>query len=607
MTSHPIENYALIGDMHSVALVSPGGSIDYMCMPHFDSPTIFAALLDDKKGGRFQIDPVIEERRVRQFYIPDTNILMTRFLSLDGVAEIIDFMPTPEEQHAHRVVRWVKSVRGSVAFDLHCEPRFDYARAGHALHVSKTQALFRSDGDDATTLRLWSTVALAPDGPAATARFTLESGETAAFVLEVVPEDDEVSDAADPGYVEEAFRTTLGFWRQWVQQSSYRGCWTKEVNRSALAIKLLTSEPTGAIAAAATFGLPESVAGERNWDYRYTWIRDASLTASTLIDIGYRREAMAYAGWILDRYRHADRPGELQIMYGIDGRKDLKEEILEHLDGYLGSRPVRIGNGAFDQLQLDIYGELLLFLDRYDAEVEPMSHELWGHVVASANWLCDNWDREDEGVWEVRGGKRKFLYSRLMDWVGLDRALRIARRRSLPAPVDAWRSCRDAIHKEIHQNFWDADRQFFTQYRGSNVLDAACLLMPLVGFIAPRDPRWVATLDAIGRELVDDSLVYRYRTDQAASDGLAGSEGTFSMCSFWYVDCLARAGQTEEARLIFEKMLHYAGHTGLYGEELGPTGLHLGNYPQAFTHLGLIGAARSLDAALDSQETDWLA
>jgi pentatricopeptide repeat protein len=229
---------------------------------------------------------------------------------------------------------------------------------------------------------------------------------------------------------------------------------------------------------------------------------------------------------------------------------------------------------------------------------------LWGHVVASADWVCANWDREDEGVWEVRGGKRKFLYSRLMDWVGLDRAVRIAERRSLPAPIGAWRDCRDTIHHEIHSHFWDADRQIFTQYRGSNVLDASCLLMPLVGFIAPRDPRWLSTLDAIGRELVDDSLVFRYRTDQAASDGLAGSEGTFSMCSFWYVDCLARAGQTEDARLIFEKMLHYAGHTGLYGEELGPTGLHLGNYPQAFTHLGLIGAARSLDAALDRQEVN---
>lgn len=597
MVYQPIESYGLIGDMHTVALVSNEASIDYMCMPHFDSPTVFAALLDDDEGGRFRISAVMDNRRIRQFYIPDTNILMTRFLGVDGVAEVIDFMPTPEEQHAHRLVRQVKSIRGQVTFEMLCAPRFDYARAEHTLEIDGQQALFRPSHGHGRPLRLHATVPLKAAHLDVRARFTLGPGEEAAFVLEIA-QDAHSSMAEGPGYPDEAFTTTLRFWREWMGRCRYRGRWGQAVNRSVLGMKLLTSAPCGSLAAAATFGLPESLRGERNWDYRYTWIRDASLTAASLIDVGFHEEARNYVNWILERYRKS-QDGQLQIMYGIDGRSELTEQTLDHLDGYMGSRPVRVGNGAYSQLQLDIYGELLLFLERYDAEVEPIYNDLWMHVQKTINWVCKNWDREDEGVWEVRGGKRKFLYSRLMDWVGLDRAVRIAERRSLPAPLEHWRSVRDAIHDEIYHNFWDAEREVFVQYRGSTVLDASCLLMPITGFIAPRDPRWLSTLDAVGRELVEDSLVYRYRTDQAASDGLAGSEGTFSMCTFWYVDCLARAGRIEEARLIFEKMLHYAGNLGFYGEELGPTGEHLGNYPQAFTHLGLVGAARSLDSWLD--------
>jgi GH15 family glucan-1,4-alpha-glucosidase len=598
MVYQPIESYGLIGDMHTVALVSNEASIDYMCLPHFDSPTVFAALLDDEKGGRFRISAVMVKRQIRQFYIPDTNILMTRFLGVDGVAEVIDFMPTPEEQHAHRLVRRVKCVRGRVPFEMLCAPRFDYARAEHALEIDGRQALFRPSHGHGRPLQLHASVPLdAAAQKDARARFTLGPGEEAAFVLEVA-QDAGKSMAERPGYPDEAFRTTLRYWRGWMSRSTYSGRWAQAVNRSVLAIKLLTSAPCGSLAAAATFGLPESLRGERNWDYRYTWIRDASLTAATLINIGFHNEARAFVDWILARYRQSE-DAQLQIMYGIDGRCDLTEHTLDHLDGYMGSRPVRVGNGAYSQLQLDIYGELLFFLERYDAEVEPIYNDLWMYVQQTIGWVCKNWDREDEGVWEVRGGKRKFLYSRLMDWVALDRAVRIAERRSLPAPLQHWRSVRDAIHDEIYQNFWDSERAVFVQYRGSSVLDASCLLMPISGFIAPRDSRWLSTLDAVGRELVDDSLVYRYRTDKAASDGLAGSEGTFSMCTFWYVECLALAGRIEEARLIFEKMLHYAGQLGFYGEELGPTGEHLGNYPQAFTHLGLVGAARSLDWALD--------
>lgn len=601
MSYEAIESYGLIGDMHALALVSPHGSVDYLCLPRFDSPSVFAALLDDEDGGRFRIAPTAGGERIRQFYVPDTNILLTRFLAEDGVAEVIDFMPTPEAEQAHRLVRLVKTVRGAVPFALNCEPRFDYGRAAHSLAIDDHRAVFASKGPDGTALRLHSgtpLAATATNGVAAT--FTLRAGEQLAFVLEVVPEGG-ASPVDEPGYAQRAFATTLRFWRRWMGRCDHASRWPSALNRSALALKLLTSQAHGSIAAAATFGLPEGIRGERNWDYRYTWIRDGSLTAATLLDLGYLDEARAFAGWLRDRLMASD-DGQLQIMYGIDGRQDLREEILEHLSGYKGSKPVRVGNGAYHQLQLDIYGEMLLFLERYDALAEPIHLDAWPRIAKCVGWVAENWDREDEGVWEVRGGRRRFLYSRLMDWVALERALRIAERRSLPAPVAHWREVRDVIHREINERFWDAARGVYVQYRDSTTLDASCLLMPLVGFVGARDPRWLSTLDAIGRELVDDSLVYRYRTQEAASDGLAGGEGTFSMCTFWYVDCLARAGRLEEARLIFEKMLHYAGPAGLYAEELGPTGEHLGNYPQAFTHLGLVGAARSLDVALDGVE-----
>lgn len=603
MTYRPIESYALIGDMHSAALVSHDGTIDYLCLPAFDSPTVFAALLDHAKGGHFAITPTARGSRIRQFYVPDTNILLTRFLSEQGVAEVVDFMPIPDGQGPHRVVRWVKGIRGRVDFTLECRPAFDYARSAHDLVVDGGRALFTPRSGEQPPLQLRGTIDLAARDGGAVAGFTLAADESACFMLEVADDGDDGA-ASTGDDVEDAFDRTLRYWRDWMNRGSYRGRWSSAVNRSALAMKLLTSARHGSIAAAATFGLPESLRGERNWDYRFAWIRDASLTAATLIDLGYHDEARGFARWLFERYRDSDRTGELQIMYGIDGRKHLEESVLAHLDGYRQSRPVRVGNAAYNQLQLDIYGEMLLFLDRYDAVVEPLYNDIWRHVATSVDWVCRNWDREDEGVWEVRGGQRKFLYSRLMSWVALDRALRIADRRSLPGPIETWRATRDRIHDEIYDNFWDEKRGVFVQYRGGAVLDASCLLMPIVGFVAPRDPRWLSTLDAVGEELVDDSLVYRYRTDIAASDGLSGSEGTFCMCSFWYADCLARAGEAEKARLIFEKMLHYAGPAGLYSEELGPTGHHLGNYPQAFTHLGLVWAARSLDAALDRTEAE---
>ena len=394
------------------------------------------------------------------------------------------------------------------------------------------------------------------------------------------------------------FDETVRYWRNWVARSSYKGRWREMVNRSALAMKLLTSKSTGGIAAAATFGLPEMVGGERNWDYRYTWIRDGSLTAASLISLGFTEEAERFVRWVEDRYENSP-DGKLQIMYGIDGRSDLEEQILTNLSGYRGSHPVRIGNGAYNQLQLDIYGELMYMIDLYDQHVEPVSYDQWKKLTRSIEWISNNWQMKDEGIWEVRGGQQEFLYSRIMAWVALDRAGRIASRRSLPSPIVQWHDTRDRIHNEIYDTFWNPSRKAFIQHKKTDTLDASSLFMPMVGLISSKDPRWLSTLSEIGKELVDDSLVYRYRVDAAASDGLSGTEGTFCMCSFWYVECLARAGDLQTARLFFEKMHGYANHLGLFAEEMDSTGRYLGNFPQAFTHLGLVSAARYLDQALD--------
>ena len=595
MRYNPIEDYGVIGDLSTLAMVGTNGSVDFLCLPHFDSPTVFAALLDADKGGRFQISPVTEGAREKQMYLPDTNVLLTRFLADEGVGEVTDFMPIRELHHANALVRRVACVRGPFAFRFECAPRFDYARIDHKVEVDDGQIRFVAE--DGTTLRLRTPIDLQIVDGAAVAEFTLGSGETFDFVLEVVRPGKE-RDSGAPGWADHAFQHTVDYWRAWVGRSNYTGRWREMVTRAALALKILTSDTCGSIAAAGTFGLPEMVGGERNWDYRFTWIRDGSFTAATLIRLGFTDEPSAFVDWIEARYADAKERGRLQIMYGIDGHAELTEEILGDFEGYKGSAPVRVGNAAFDQLQLDIYGELLNMVDLFDEHVAPVSYDLWRHVSESVNWICGNWRRPDEGIWEVRGGQQEFLYSRLMSWVALDRGIRIARRRSLPSPVSRWEDVRDEIHADIYDEFWDDGRQAFIQHKGSTTLDAASLLMPLVGFISPRDPRWLSTLRGIEKDLVDDALVYRYLTEDAAADGLTGSEGTFCMCSYWYVECLARSGELEKARLLFEKMHGYSNHLGLYAEEMDPSGRYLGNFPQAFTHLGLISAALYLDEAL---------
>jgi GH15 family glucan-1,4-alpha-glucosidase len=598
MPYQPIENYGIVGDLHTVALVGMDGSIDMMSFPHFDSPAIFAAMLDHRRGGKFQLTPILEGARRKQLYLPDTNILLTRFLSDSGLAEISDFMPV-NSGHSHALVRRAKTVRGEVRFRMVCDPRFDYARAKHKVERLDGQVLFVSEGPDATALRLRTTAPVEIKDGAAVAEFVLRAGETASFIMEEARAGEE-SPSAAPGFVAESFKETTTFWRSWVRHSRYTGRWRETVHRSALTLKLLTSKTHGSIVAAPTFGLPEELGGERNWDYRYTWIRDASFTLYGLIRLGFTEEAEAFMKWIEQRCDELNPDGSLQIMYGIDGRHELPEETLPHLEGYMKSSPVRIGNGAYGQMQLDIYGELMDSVYLYNKYGEPISFDLWKNLVRLIDWVCNHWRLADEGIWEVRGGQQEFLYSRLMCWVAVDRGVRLALKRSFPAPLDRWIRTRDEIHREIFTEFWHPGRQAFIQHKGSDSTDASSLLMPLVKFVGPTDPKWLSTLEAIEHDLVDDSLVYRYRVDDAASDGLSGDEGTFSMCSFWYVECLSRAGDLEKARFYLNKMLGYANHLGLYSEELGPAGQHLGNFPQAFTHLALISAAYNLDRKLDS-------
>ena len=593
----PIAEHGLIGDLHTVALVGTDGTIDWYCCPRFDSPSVFAAILDADRGGWFSISPDCDGWSSKQLYLPDTNVLITRFLMPDGVAEVQDFMPpqTGGLSGRHRIIRRVLAVRGHMRFIANVAPRFDYGRARHDVTLTEHGALFHSP---AITLSLSTRCPLevAGDGDVR-ARFTIQAGDTAAFVLRCAEPDEPPGPCRDADVAAE-FDATVAFWRDWLRRCHYTGRWREMVHRSALTLKLLTYAPTGAIVAAPTTSLPERVGGTRNWDYRYTWMRDAAFTLYALLRLGFTDEAGAFMNFLQGRFRYTDREsGALQIMYRIDGREDLAEEELGHLEGYMGSAPVRIGNGAARQLQLDIYGELMDSVYLCNKFGLPIYYDGWMDLTRNVEWLIEHWDQADEGIWETRGGRRDYTYSRLMCWVAFERAIRVAGQRGLPADTGRWIAARDRVYRQIMERGWNPARRAFVQHFDSDVLDASLLLMPLCKFIAPTDPRWVSTLDAISAELVSDSLVYRYNV-AASPDGLAGEEATFSMCSFWWVEALARAGRLDEARLAFEKMLTYANHVGLYSEEIGATGEQLGNFPQALTHLALISAAFNLDRQL---------
>ncbi len=605
-----IEDHGIIGDLYTAALVGIDGTIDWFCAPHFDSPSVFGSILDDEKGGHFSLKPVGDEAKSTQYYLPETNVLVTHFTSDYGVAQIVDFMPvrTRADGDAHHaLIRRVTGVRGNLRMRIDCTPRFNYGRDSHETVPIGDAVLFKTQD---LVLEYWSTVHPEVVDAAVQTEFEIQEGHTEYFIIDALSEAEPTFNY-QPHQIERLFENTVSYWRRWINRCTYTGRWREMVHRSALVLKLLTYEPTGAFVAAPTTSLPEDLGGERNWDYRYTWIRDAAFSVYGLVRVGLTEEAGRFMDWLEQRCAESDAEGEmLKIMYGVDGNHDLTEMELDHLAGYMGSKPVRIGNGAADQLQLDIYGELMDAVYLSNKYQTPISYDFWSHLRNMINWVCDNWRLPDEGIWEVRGGRAHFVYSKLMCWVAIDRAIRLADKRSFPSDSERWKQVRDEIYEEIIDKGWSDEVQAFTQAYGRNALDASNLLMPMVFFMSPSDPRMLKTLDAIRKSpanggLVYSNLVYRYNLNET-HDGLDGEEGTFNMCTFWLVEALTRAGASdndrlEEARMMFEHMLGYANHLGLYSEEIGPKGEHLGNFPQAFTHLALISAAFNLDRALGSR------
>jgi GH15 family glucan-1,4-alpha-glucosidase len=580
--------------------VGKNGSIDWCCIPRFDAPSVFGALLDAQKGGFFRIVPVdTNEVEHKQLYLPDTNILITRFLTADGVGEIIDFMPIKEggsATHQHHIMRSVQVVRGSLAFEMVCRPAFNYARDPHVTHLSEEGAVFLSE---TLCLALTSSVPLQEDGQGGVrVQFTLQQGQSVHFQLESAKDQDVRPHHHSTSYYDEAFLETKRYWQNWLSQCQYQGRWREMVQRSALVLKLLTYAPTGAIVAAPTTSLPETIGGARNWDYRYTWLRDAAFTVYGLLILGFTQAAEDFMGWLEKRCDEVGENDSLQPMFTILGGHELTEITLDHLEGYRKSGPVRIGNGAYKQQQLDVYGELMDSIYLFNRH-KSISYDLWGHLRRLLNWLSTHWQDTDEGIWEVRGGQQHFVHSRVMSWVAFDRALRIARHRGLPAPCAEWENISAQIYEEVMQKGWNKQAGSFVQYYGSDAIDASALLMSLTRFTGATEPRMLSTIDRIQKELTSDSHVFRYNPTLAADDGFGGQEGTFSICSFWLVEALARAGRLDEARLVLEKMFTYANHVGLYAEEVGASGEALGNFPQAFTHLSLISACYNLDRALN--------
>ena len=560
MPYQPIEDYGVVGNLRTTALVGKNGSIDWFCFPHFDSPSVFGAILDERQGGYFRIAPAALETARKQVYWPDTNVLVTQFLSNDGVGEVIDFMPVSESKDqapGRGLIRRVKVARGCMKFRLECIPAFNYGRDRHTVNIASEGARFCSPN---LRLHLASSVPLQrfSDGGVA-CEFELNEGETQSFELHgPAPGVREEPGAREEMRLTEPesdqlFRDTIHFWREWIAQCTYRGRWRETVHRSALVLKLLTFEPTGAIVAAPTCSLPESLGGSRNWDYRYTWIRDAAFTVYSLMRIGFTDEAAQFVAFLDARCHELEPEGSLQTVYGIDGRHGLTEETLDHWEGYKGSSPVRIGNDAYRQLQLDIYGELMDSLYLYNKYGTPISYDLWNYLRRLTDWVCKNWQEKDDAIWEVRGGPREFVYSKMMCWVAVDRALRLAAKRSFPADWNGWTAVRDQIYETVMQRGWNHERASFVQQFDGDALDASTLLMPLVFFVSPTDPRMLQTIDAINRApraggLVSDGLVFRYDVEKTP-DGLKGTEGTFNLCTFWLVEALTRASAADAQRL----------------------------------------------------------
>jgi GH15 family glucan-1,4-alpha-glucosidase len=592
-----IEDYGLIGNLRTAALVSRDGSIDWLCLPRFDSDACFAALLGGESHGHWRIAPAGGIRRTTRRYRPGTLVLETEFETEDGVARVVDCMPPGAGRES--VVRVVEGVRGAVPMCMELVIRLDYG-ATVPWVTSDHGGLSAMAGPDA--LRLWTPVALHGEGQTTHARFTVREGERVPFTFDWYPSH---LPAPDPTDAFHALARTQRFWEEWSARCSYQGEWAEPVLTSLLALKGMTYAPTGGMVAAPTTSLPEAIGGVRNWDYRFCWIRDAVLTLGAFMQCGYAEEALAFRDWLLRAT--SGRPSDLRIMYGLAGERRLPEEELDWLPGYEASSPVRIGNGAADQFQLDVYGELsdAGHLARgaaaglgipLEAAEDPVH---WRRSLAMWDAVESIWHAPDEGIWEVRGPRRHFTHSKVMAWVAFDRAVRAVEEFGREGPVDRWRRIRAEIHAEVCREGYDAERGTFTQYYGSRELDASVLLIPAVGFLPATDERVVGTIDAVQRELTQGGLVYRYATQASdgSVDGLPGKEGAFLPCSFWLADAFATAGRTREARALFQRLLGLRNDLGLLSEEYDvDRGRMCGNFPQAFTHLALVGTAHRLDA-----------
>ena len=589
-----IEQHGIIGNLSTAALVGTDATIDFLCWPNLDSPSLFAALLDADQGGAFQIAPMLNRVETRQTYVPDSNVLSTRWLAQEAGAEVLDLMVISDglDPDPPRLVRRVRATRGTVRLRMLCRPRYGYGLRDADVSAIEGGVRFAGAEDD-PVLRLLCTQPMSVGQGCVTAEFTLNTGEHADFLLEADEPIEEGGNALPLEALDGAIQATIDYWQAWSAKSTYRGRWRHCMSRSALVLKLLTSREHGSIAAAATFGLPERPGGDLNWDYRATWIRDASFSVYALMRLGYTAEAIHFMRWIAKRADDCDEHGTLRIMYRLDGGSNLDERELPHLAGYGGAKPVRIGNLAAQQVQLDIYGELLDSVYLNAKYGESPGYDAWRRITRSVEYVCQHWRDPDAGIWEVRDELQHFLHSRLMCWVAVDRALRMATKRSLPAPYALWENTRNEIHDSIWAEFWSDCCGHFVKTPGSTEVDGALLLMPLVRFVTGNDPRWLATLDAITKTLTDDGLVFR------TSAGRAGSEGAFASCSFWYAECLARAGRLTEAQASLERTLSYGNHLGLFAEEFDVLGHQLGNFPQALTHLALISAVYEVDRQSD--------
>ena len=627
----PINAYGVIGDCHSVVLVAPDGSVDWGCLPDFDSPAIFCRLLDAQHGGYFQIAPSDPTIPGAQRYLRGSNVLQTRFASVSGELVLTDFMPvetlsawqfremnnntwTREDGSCHCLVRIVECTHGELPVTVRLKVTPDYAGAASSAYLVPGIGAVVNGGEQHVGLaivggRLLPSYQMSIEQeedeghPTVVIQAILREGERLLFAMGVGRSARAahrlVEDELQQRNFDWELAQTLHCWRAWIRSCSYNGPYTELVERSALVLKMMTYAPTGAIVASPTTSLPEELGGERNWDYRFTWLRDGSFTLYALSVLGFTEEAHAFTHW-LRRLSFSDGE-DLQIMYGIRGERELVERVLEHLSGYEDSRPVRVGNGAVMQKQLDVFGEVLDCLHLYRRQGcferygEKLEGPLWSLMCVMAEHVCKHWRETDKGIWEVRNGEQHFVYSKVMCWVALDRVIRAVEQEGLEGDVERWRLVREQIRTEILSRGYDTQLGAFTQSYGSGTLDASCLLLPLVGFLPPDDPRMRSTVDRVLERLTDGrGFVYRYDGE----DGLQGSEGTFSLCSFWLVDNLAMQGRVDEARSLFERLVSYAGRLGLFSEEIEQgEGRALGNYPQAFTHIALINSAHNLRRA----------